>query len=198
LLIGVHGMGELLLVVLQGLTAMLLFVSATQGWLLTRNRWWETALLLLIAFSLFRPGYWRDQFFPPLRFEAATQLQAYVQSLPTGMALRLRVVEAADDGTLMQRDVRLTIPDQVGDDPLRALGFITEADGDTLAVADIRFMSPAEAAGLEAGFARRIEGYYTELQQPDSDWFLLPPLLFLGGVIWRQHRRKVTEEKLGG
>ncbi len=192
LLIGVHGLGELLLVVAQGLTAMLLFVSATQGWLLTRNRWWETALLLLIAFSLFRPGYWRDQFYPPHQFEPASQLQAYLPSMAAGQGLRLRVTEETDDGSLQTRDIRLAMPGQTGDDPLRFLGFITEVDGDTLRIVDILFMSPAESAGLEAGFAQRIEGFYTDLRQPDSSWFLLPPLLLLGGVVWRQYRRKGT------
>ena len=192
LLIGVHGLGELLLVVVQGLIAMLLFVSATQGWLLTRNRWWETALLLLIAFSLFRPGYWRDQFYPPHQFEPASQLQAYLPSMAAGQGLRLRVTEEADDGSLRTRDIRLAMPVQPEDDPLRFLGFITEVDGDTLRIVDILFMSPAEAVGLEAGFAQRIEGFYTDLRQPDSSWFLLPPMLLLGGVVWRQYRRKGT------
>ncbi|MGI9393147.1 MAG: TRAP transporter permease [Boseongicola sp.] len=45
--------------------AMLLFASATQGYLITRNRIWESAILLLVAFTLFRPGYWLDQIQPP-------------------------------------------------------------------------------------------------------------------------------------
>ena len=35
--------------------AMGCFVAATQNWLLTRNRWYETVALLLICFTLFRP-----------------------------------------------------------------------------------------------------------------------------------------------
>ena len=38
-----------------GVVAMMLFASATQGYMFTRNKWWESVLLLLIAFSLFRP-----------------------------------------------------------------------------------------------------------------------------------------------
>jgi len=45
--------------------AMMLFASATQGYMFTRNRKWESALLLLIAFTLFRPGYWLDKVSPP-------------------------------------------------------------------------------------------------------------------------------------
>ena len=45
--------------------AMMLFASATQGWFLTKSRVWESVALLLIAFTLFRPGYWLDQVQPP-------------------------------------------------------------------------------------------------------------------------------------
>ena len=45
--------------------AMMLFASATQGYMFTRNRKWESVLLLLIAFTLFRPGYWLDKVSPP-------------------------------------------------------------------------------------------------------------------------------------
>lgn len=45
--------------------AMMLFASATQRYLLTRNKLWESGVLLLIAFTLFRPGYWLDQVSPP-------------------------------------------------------------------------------------------------------------------------------------
>jgi hypothetical protein len=44
---------------------MMLFASATQGFMFTRNRKWESVVLLLIAFTLFRPGYWLDKVSPP-------------------------------------------------------------------------------------------------------------------------------------
>ena len=58
-------LGEAILVFVVAVIAMMLFASATQGWLLTRNKLWESAALLLVAFTLFRPGYWLDQVQPP-------------------------------------------------------------------------------------------------------------------------------------
>ena len=52
-------------VFVMAVIAMLLFAAATQGYWLTRNRLWESAMLLLVAFTLFRPGYWLDQVQPP-------------------------------------------------------------------------------------------------------------------------------------
>ena len=45
--------------------AMMLFAAATQGFMFTRLKIWERGLLLLIAFSLFRPGYFLDKVIPP-------------------------------------------------------------------------------------------------------------------------------------
>ncbi len=51
--------------------AMLLFAAATQGCFLASNRIYETVALLLIAFTLFRPGFWMDMVSPPYSEEAA-------------------------------------------------------------------------------------------------------------------------------
>jgi TRAP transporter 4TM/12TM fusion protein len=190
LLIGVDSLPAFLWIAVQGLVAMLLFVAATQGWLLTRNRWWESLFLLLIAFSLFRPDYWRDQLYPPHLLQPAAGIEAHLSALDAGDAIQLLVEVEQDDGSHQQREVRLELPQAGSGDSLRQLGFITEADGDSLQVNDITFMSPAEAAGLEPGYTLRIHGYYSELPQPSASWFLLPPLLLLGGIGWLQYRRR--------
>lgn len=199
LLMGVDSLPALVLIVMQGLVAMLLFVSATQGWLVIRNRWWESLLLLLIAFSLFRPGYWRDQLYPPFALEPASVIEAYLSGLPAGASIRLRVEVAVDEDEDKRRlrDVRLELPSAGSPDTLRQLGFVAELEGTHLRVSDIIFMSPAEAVGLQPGYTLGISGYYREREQPSSSWFLLPPLLLLGVVGWLQYRRNdATDSKL--
>lgn len=56
LLIGVHGIGELVWVVGTALAGMFAFAAATQGFLRRKSRKWESALLLLSTWILFRPG----------------------------------------------------------------------------------------------------------------------------------------------
>ncbi|NIV22495.1 MAG: DUF3394 domain-containing protein, partial [Gemmatimonadetes bacterium] len=56
--------------------AMMLFASATQGFMFVRNRIWETVILLLVAFTLFRPGFWLDRVTPPYTDVAGTQVLA--------------------------------------------------------------------------------------------------------------------------
>jgi hypothetical protein len=54
--------------------AMLAFCSAIQHYMLVRNRLWETAMLLLIAFTLFRPDFWLDRVQPPYQSVAGVQI----------------------------------------------------------------------------------------------------------------------------
>jgi len=48
---------QMILIFLMSLMAALVFTSAVQGWLISRNRWHHTLLLLLSAFILFYPGF---------------------------------------------------------------------------------------------------------------------------------------------
>ena len=69
-------------VFVMAVIAMLLFASATQMYWLTRNKIWESAALLLIAFTLFRPGYWLDQIQSPHINAEPTTVFEVVGSVP--------------------------------------------------------------------------------------------------------------------
>jgi len=72
--------------------AMLLFASATQGWFFTRNKIWESAALLLIAFTLFRPGFWLDRVSPPFIAKPGTEAIKLAAELPDGAQIRVKLV----------------------------------------------------------------------------------------------------------
>jgi TRAP transporter 4TM/12TM fusion protein len=190
LMIGVESVGHFLLVAATGLAAMLLFAAATQGWFITRSRWWESLLLLLVVFSLFRPDYWRDQIFPPYQLHPARQLPSVIQQMKPKEPLRLQVETENEKGKIMVRTLLLPIPDAAPERRLEQLGFITEPDGKGLRILDIGFLSPAEHAGLEAGLATRILGFEQRQQQPAKEWFLLPPLLLCLLIGHVQNNRK--------
>ena len=56
---------HLALTVGSAVVAMLVFAAATQGYFLVRSRWYESVALLLVTFTLFRPGFWWDMVYPP-------------------------------------------------------------------------------------------------------------------------------------
>ena len=45
--------------------AMLIFTAGSQGYFISKSRIWESLALILIAFTLFRPGFWMDMASPP-------------------------------------------------------------------------------------------------------------------------------------
>ena len=66
LMIGITGPVHLIVVISSALLAMLLFAAATQGYFITHSKKWETVALLLITFTLFRPGFFMDMIYDPL------------------------------------------------------------------------------------------------------------------------------------
>ena len=116
LLIDVGGVGHFLVVVVCSVVAMGCFVAATQNWLLTRNRWYETVALLLICFTLFRPGFWLDQLQAPFVDATGDRAHRGRRSDPAGVDLalprqqpvarrrRCRKAGAADDALGQDRE----------------------------------------------------------------------------------------------
>ncbi|MCP4071570.1 MAG: TRAP transporter permease [Hyphomicrobiales bacterium] len=71
--------------------AMMLFAAATQGWFFTKSRVWESVALLLIAFTLFRPGFWLDATYPPYEDRPGIEVIKLAEGLPENASMRLKV-----------------------------------------------------------------------------------------------------------
>jgi TRAP transporter 4TM/12TM fusion protein len=69
--------------------AMMCFAAATQGYFFARNKIWEVPILLLVAFTLFRPGYWLDQMQAPYDHYEGLAVMEQVGTLPEGTEVRL-------------------------------------------------------------------------------------------------------------
>ena len=61
-----------------------------------KSRFYESVLLLLVAFTLFRPGFWMDMVVSPVEDVAPSELNATADELAPGSELRLRI-EGEDD-----------------------------------------------------------------------------------------------------
>ena len=179
-----HGVGIFIVATI----AMLLFAAATQGYFITRSRFYESILLLLIAFTLFRPGFWMDMMVPPYEELAPTQLLAEADKLAAGTPIRLHVDGLDDVGRPRNFVAILTLGEgATGEDRLIDAGLeLIESDGQ-LIVDNVRFGSAAAAAGLE--FDQTVEGVLAPLAQPRKEWLWIPAFLVLGGLIKLQQRR---------
>ncbi|MGO1120046.1 TRAP transporter permease [Rhodovibrionaceae bacterium A322] len=90
LLIDVSLVGAIF-VFIQATAAMLIFAAATQGYFFAQNKAWETVVLLLVAFTLFRPGFWLDYVQDPYIDSPPAKIFETVGAQPPGTELRVQV-----------------------------------------------------------------------------------------------------------
>ena len=188
LLIGVESWPHTIWVATVCLIAILLFAAATMNWFVTKSRLWESGVLLLACFTLFRPDWWLNQISPPYEeLPASAFLSAVEQTPPKG---RINfIVEGID---LMGDDVRKTVNVPLGEagDPierLRAIGLGITPAGDTLMINNVAFGSYAKRIGLDVGYD--VVGVLKKAEQPSS---LIPiglALALAAGVAGLQHAR---------
>ena len=169
--------------------AILLFTSATQGYLLTRNRFYETLLLLLIAFTFFRPGFWMNRIISPYVPVASSQLMQELVKLDEKEELRIKIQGEDELGDPKTFYAVINMPKgQTPEEKLDNFGLETIQEGNKVIVDMVGFGSMAEGLGFQ--FDQQILSVEkTNTQQPLKEWLYLPALLLLGVVIMLQRRR---------
>jgi len=193
LLMDIQNIFHFVTVVLGATVAILVFAAATQHWWLTRNRAWETLAMLLIAFSLFRPGYWWDMIYPPIDKRPAVEIVEVAEQLPADQGLRVWVTGESLDGREVSKVVLLPLgkPGE-GMQRLEAAGLILSVFDDQVEVDMVTWGSPAQDLGIDFGW--EITAVEKELERPAKEWMLLPPLFLLALIAWLQVKRRREEE----
>ena len=186
------GLFKAIFVFIIATIAMLLFAAATQHYFLTKNRLWETAALLLIAFTLFRPGYWLDQWLPPYADMAPARVFDLAAQAPDGGSLRANLSgEDIASGKPVVKTVELPLGGRSGAGAARlethaGLAFRTEAD--KVYVDNVVFGGYAEKQQID--FDWELTTLQVAAQRPPKEWFYLPALLLLGLICRLQLGRK--------
>jgi len=187
-----------------GVIAMMLFAAATQGYFMARSKIYESLLLILIAFTLFRPGYWLDKVQPPFELLPSTELVQLAENHPVGEPLRLRVT--GPDFDFPDKMAQLTLLADLGE----------AGDGETrLEQAGLTIMMEEDGATLEEPFAgtaffqtlQMFDFYSDPLVKVDQvlipaervakEVFYIPALLLLGIVVMLQRRRQTKPAFFG-
>lgn len=189
LMIGVGTWHHLLVVVVAAVAAMLIFAAGTQGYFVTRNKAWETVALLLIAFTLFRPGFFWDKFFPPLLEKSPAELAQIVGESEAGSQLRLTVKGEKMNGDEYVKTVMLKLGDEAtGQERLTAIGIETRQEDDgRIFVDNVGFGSAAEKASIE--WDQEILNIQQEASRPPKQLMFIPALALLY-LVWFVQRRR--------
>jgi hypothetical protein len=190
LLIDIGGVWHFFVVVACATLAMMAFVAALQGFFFTRNRWWETALLLLICFTLFRPNFWMDRIIPPYRALPASEVMNVVEQTKGTGTLRLRVATQDMTGDDTVKAIRLTLGDK-GDarERLASTGLVI-SPGPAPTITSVRPGSEVARQRLRPG--DKIEGVTVLNERPSPFLFAVPALVVLLGLALLQRRRRAA------
>ena len=168
--------------------AMLIFAAATQGWLVVKSRWYESLLLLLVAFTLFRPGFWMDIVHDPYRSIPPAQLEQSLERLDKGSNLRVQVAGEDDIGQPRTFFVLVPVPEGAnGAERLDKLGLLLMEDGDRTIVDMVTYGSPAADLGFE--FDQEIVEILTPVDRWAKEWMWIPAVgvfLLVFGLQWRR------------
>lgn len=188
LMIDIGSIFHFLLVVTCCVLAMAAFVAASQNWLLVRNRWYETVLLLVVCFTLFRPGYWLDQLQKPFESRPASEVTSVAENARTGSTIRIRVASQTRLGEDVDKVIRLTMRvEGSGVERLRRQGLTLSTLGDKITVQSVGFGSETAKYGLTQG--DEILGVLVPAKRPDPFWFTIPAFLLFGLILLLQWRR---------
>jgi TRAP transporter 4TM/12TM fusion protein len=188
LLIGVDSIPEFLLVVVSAVTASLIFVAASQNWFLTRSKWYESAILLLIAFSLFRPNFWMDMVYPPYNKIAPTELMQVIEKAPAGELLRVWIEGEDLKGKPIKKGMLVPLTEAgPAAQRLERFGLRLVPMGDQLDVVSVKFRSKADKAGFQQG--QKVTALEVENKRPAPEWMFFPTLGVLGLIVFLQRRR---------
>ncbi len=192
LMIGLDHPLDVVMVIVVSIIAMLVFAAGTMGYFFTRSKLWESAALLLIAFTLFRPGFWLDLLEPPYENLPATEIVEKAADMPANTSILLDVEGISLEGDEVTKSVMLPLgPTASGEDRLYNAGIAVRTEDGKVFIDDLVFGGPAEKAGLDFDF--EITAIKIEADRMPKEVFFIPAFLLLGGIIVLQRRRRRAE-----
>ncbi|MDF1592965.1 MAG: TRAP transporter permease [Desulfobacterales bacterium] len=193
LLIGIGTWFHLIVVIAASVIAMLAFAAATQRYFLTKNRIWETAALILIAFTLFRPGFWWDMVFPPLKEEPPGKLEQIMESMEPDSSLILRVKGEKMNGEKYTMTVMLPVGGEpTGAERLKGIGIETRNETGKIMIDNVVFSSGAEKAGID--FDQEILNIQVPTDIPPKQLMFIPAMVLLA-LVWFVQRTRAKKIK---
>ncbi|MGB7205419.1 MAG: TRAP transporter permease [Anderseniella sp.] len=182
--------------------AMMLFAAATQGFWFVKSKLWESAALLLIALTLFRPGFWLDQVVAP--YDEKNGIEAIELAGKQPADGRLRVVVEGPDFDNPDKTSKTTIMVNLGAEGegasrLESGGLIVVPEGDIAKLEE-------PIAGTPYFTRFRMFDFYSDkpvtiskveipAERIAKEVFYIPALLLLGLVFWSQRRRRLVPVK---
>ncbi|MEH6577472.1 MAG: TRAP transporter permease [Amphritea sp.] len=188
---------EGILIFIVATVAMLVFTAGTQGYFVTRSSKLESALLLVAAFSLFRPDFWINQIVEPFRQLPASALESAVDDTEVNGLIRLSIGGEDDVGDPLHFMAVLNLPaGENATERLSKIGLTLINTDMGLEVDATEIGSAAAQSGLDA--FQVIESLEVPNSQPPKQLVYIPAigLILLVRMLQRRRRNRKADEGL--
>ncbi len=196
------GWVEAIAVAIVATIGILIFTAALQGWFLTKNKPWESALLVLAAFTLFQPGFWLDRIEPRFdEYKGATAIVQQLNAVEEGQFVRIKVQPDQGSATKLPRIKYLRFYTQgaTADERFAAVGIagVAEQEGrlyiEEAQKTDARFRkTQVGEKGLDE--KAELQLLQVENERMDEKFFWLLGILLIAIVVILQKRRIKKEQ----
>ncbi len=198
LMIGIDNTFEFIMVVVTAIAGMLLFAAATQGYWLARNKWWETILLLLFTFLLFRPGFIYDKIQAPYNNIPGKEIFKVADKMKAGDRLEFVVSGETIEG--IQRKYTFALPLAEGKDGKARINETGFQLDNMFGPMEVSMMLPGhnkqveamKKAGVDSGWV--IESVRVPNERLPKQIILIPIFLIIYLLGWNQIKRRKKEE----
>lgn len=174
---------------------MLIFAAGTQGFFIARSKIWESVALILIAFTLFRPGFFLDQVQAPFVAADPKNLEQIAGAQPENVDIRIFVSGQNASGEDVETTVVLPLGAKgTGAARLEAAGIkVVQKDGKTIiddvVQADAKG-KPTAASTAKLEFDMVILSAEVPQDRLPKQLFYIPAFIFLF-IVWGLQRRRV-------
>ncbi|UWR70095.1 TRAP transporter permease [Phaeobacter inhibens] len=188
-----------ILVAISATIAILAFTAGTMNYFLTRNRIYESVLLVLVAFALFRPDFFMNRLMPPFASTDPAALVETVATAPAGSELRI-TVEGPDFDTGEQKTTTLILPVADGGDgqaQVDAFGLMLLPEDGVVKLDEPMFGTPAQSGMDSFDFYGdepvRLLSVQAPADQLPKELIFIPALLLLAMIAFLQRARASKE-----
>ena len=186
LLIGVTSIWHGILIFIVSLIAIFSFTSAAQGWLLTKLRWYEIIMLLLITVSMFRPDFIMNRVFP--EYTSFNQTFDEVIKYEEKRKVRLHVTRYTDYGERYKMFAFAVNPDQsISVSDLTGIDLLKNENGN-YDVVNMQYLGEGERIGIQF-YDEVTKLEISSIDRPAKEYIYLFGLLLLMLTLFLQKKR---------
>ncbi|UWQ64304.1 TRAP transporter permease [Leisingera caerulea] len=188
-----------ILVAISATIAILVFTAGTMGYFVSRNRIYESVLLIFAAFALFRPDFFMDRIMPPFTEVPPAQLVQALDEAEPGAELRI-TVEGPDFDTsgITSTTLLLTADGSGGQQVVDAYGLLLMEEDGAVKLEEPMFGTPVapslESFDFYADEPVQIIAIQAPASQLPKELIFIPALLLVALIAFLQRGRAPEQE----